>query len=139
MNSTLQRVWRRRLIGLRSLLVLCLALALLVLQQIARAPASLEPLLWLAALLLPNLIALASLNTRRQQRLLALELTLDVVIFVGLLQQLGGAGNPLSFYLLVPLLLGALTLGRGAALWLLDTCWPPCGTAPRRRIPPCTP
>ncbi len=104
MNSTLQRVWRRRLIGLRSLLVLCLALALLVLQQIARAPASLEPLLWLAALLLPNLIALASLNTRRQQRLLALELTLDVVIFVGLLQQLGGAGNPLSFYLLVPLL-----------------------------------
>ena len=51
MNSTLQRVWRRRLIGLRSLLVLCLALALLVLQQIARAPASLEPLLWLAALL----------------------------------------------------------------------------------------
>ncbi|MEA3260258.1 MAG: sensor histidine kinase [Pseudomonadota bacterium] len=119
MNSTLQRVWRRRLIGLRSLLVLCLALALLVLQQIARAPASLEPLLWLAALLLPNLIALASLNTRRQQRLLALELTLDVVIFVGLLQQLGGAGNPLSFYLLVPLLLGALTLGRGAALSLL--------------------
>ena len=62
MNSTLQRVWRRRLIGLRSLLVLCLALALLVLQQIARAPASLEPLLWLAALLLPNLIALLLLS-----------------------------------------------------------------------------
>ena len=119
MNSTLQRVWRRRLIGLRSLLVLCLALALLVLQHTARTPATLEPLLWLAALLLPNLIALASLNARRQQRLLALELTLDAVIFVGLLQQLGGAGNPLSFYLLVPLLLGALTLGRGAAVWLL--------------------
>ena len=41
------------------------------------------------------------------------------MIFIGLLQQLGGAGNPLSFYLLVPLLLGALTLGRGATLWLL--------------------
>lgn len=119
MNDALHRVWRRRLIGLRSLLVLGLALALLVLQQTARTPSSLEPLLWLAALLLPNLVALASLNASPQQRLLTLELTLDVIIFVGLLQQLGGAGNPLSFYLLVPLLLGALTLGRGAAAWLL--------------------
>lgn len=119
MTSSLDRVWRRRLIGLRSLLVVSLALALLVLQQLARTPSTLEPLLWLAALLLPSLIALASLNARRQQRLLTLELTLDVLIFVGLLQQLGGAGNPLSFYLLIPLLLGALTLGRTAAIWLL--------------------
>jgi len=118
-RQSLHRVWRRRLIGLRSVLVVSLALALLFLQQLARTPSTLEPLLWLAALLLPNVVALASLNARPQQRLLALELILDVVIFVGLLQQLGGAGNPLSFYLLVPLLLGALTLGRAAAALML--------------------
>src|SRR5690606_36830957 len=52
-----------------------------------------------------------TLNARaeRQRLLLGLELTLDLLAVLILVRLLGGAANPLSFYLLVPLLLAALT------------------------------
>ncbi|MFP1682684.1 sensor histidine kinase [Alloalcanivorax sp. C16-1] len=112
------RVWRRRLIALRSLLVLSLALALLTLRRVS--PELLPPpnvLLGLAALLVPSLVAVCSLNVRasRQRTLLGVELALDLLAVLIVVQQLGGAANPLSFYLLVPLLLAALTQpSRGA-------------------------
>lgn len=116
------RLWRRRLIGLRVLLVVCLAVAMLIMREAsAREPTPLAPLLWLAALLLPCLPVLFTFNqpAQRQQRLLTLELSLDLLLFLGLLRHFGGAANPLSFYLLIPLLLGALTLPRRGAAWLL--------------------
>lgn len=110
-RSSAHRVWRRRLIWLRSLLVLSLALALLTLQRVSPMDMPpLEPMLWLAALLLPNVVTLATLNRAAQQRLLTVELVLDVLLFLGLVQTFGGSSNPLTFYLLIPLLLGGLTL-----------------------------
>lgn len=105
------RHWRKRLIGLRLPLVLSLTLAMLAMY--ADTPGlPVAPFLWLAALLLPSIPALFTLHwpAHRQQQLLALELTLDVLLFLGVLRHFGGAANPISFYLLAPLLLGALTL-----------------------------
>lgn len=116
------KLWRRRLIGLRALLVLCLALAILAMRDASPLePPPLAPLLWLAALLLPSLITLLTRNgpPDRQKQLLGLELALDLILFLGLLRHFGGAANPLSFYLLAPLLLGGLTLSARAASGLL--------------------
>jgi two-component system, sensor histidine kinase RegB len=104
--------WRLRLIWLRSLLVLIITLALMVLQSQGHSGYRLNELGWLAALLLPSLLTLLSHRVARQRHgpLLTLELALDTVLFTGLIQGFGGAGNPLSFYLLVPALLASLTL-----------------------------
>ena len=105
------RNWRLRLIWLRSLLVLLFTLALMLLQSLGHTGYHLAQLSWLGALLLPSLITLLShRSTRHQSRLLTLELALDTLFFILLLQSFGGAGNPLSFYLLVPALLASLTL-----------------------------
>lgn len=117
-------VWRRRLIWLRGVLVVSLALALLMLHRASPVDLPpLEPVLWLAAMLLPSLLTLATLNRGpgAQQRLLTVELMLDVLLFLGLMQVVGGASNPLTFYLLIPLLLGGLTLTPlGAGLLLVE-------------------
>ncbi|MCG8392482.1 MAG: hypothetical protein MI745_05315 [Pseudomonadales bacterium] len=112
------RNWRLRLIWLRSLLVLIITLALMLLQSLGHTGYRLTELGWLAALLLPSLITLLSHRVRpsRQGRLLTLELALDTLLFAGLIQGFGGAGNPLSFYLLVPALLASLTLPLAGAL-----------------------
>lgn len=104
--------WRRRLIWLRGLLVVVVLLGLSGLQQLGHGGYQLSELLWLAGLLLPNLVGLISRSPTkpRQQTWMTMELFLDVVFFTGLLHGFGGAGNPLSFYLLVPALLAALTL-----------------------------
>lgn len=104
--------WRLRLIWLRSLLVLIITLALMVLQSQGHSGYRLNELGWLAALLLPSLLTLLShrVNHQRHAPLLTLELALDTILFTGLIQGFGGAGNPLSFYLLVPALLASLTL-----------------------------
>lgn len=104
--------WRLRLIWLRSLLVLIITLALMVLQSQGHTGYRLNELGWLAALLLPSLLTLLSLRVAHQRHglLLTLELVLDTILFTGLIQGFGGAGNPLSFYLLVPALLASLTL-----------------------------
>ena len=116
------RTWRPRLIAQRSLLVVCLALALLTLPRFS--PDLLPPpalLAGLAALLLPSLLAVCTLNLTppRQRLMLGIELALDLLLMLALVRQLGGAANPLSFYLLVPLLLAALTLPPRAAWSLL--------------------
>lgn len=114
------------MIWLRSLLVLVVLLALLLLQSIGRSSSPLSALLWLSALLLPSLLTLLTHRARAQRHtpLFALELSLDIALFTGLLQGFGGAGNPLSFYLLLPALLGALTLPRHYAggISLLALC-----------------
>ena len=104
--------WRLRLIWLRSLLVLIITLALMMLQSQGHTGYRLNELGWLAALLLPSLITLLSHRVAaiRHRPLLTLELALDTLLFTGLIQGFGGAGNPLSFYLLVPALLASLTL-----------------------------
>lgn len=105
------RNWRLRLIWLRSLLVLLFTLALMLLQSLGHTGYHLTQLSWLGALLLPSLITLFSHRSRKHQsQLLTLELALDTALFIVLLQSFGGAGNPLSFYLLVPALLASLTL-----------------------------
>ncbi|MZR62280.1 HAMP domain-containing sensor histidine kinase [Alcanivorax sp. DP30] len=105
------RNWRLRLVWLRSLLVLLFTLALMLLQSLGHTGYHLAQLSWLGALLLPSLITLLSHRSRKHQsQLLTLELALDTLLFILLLQSFGGAGNPLSFYLLVPALLASLTL-----------------------------
>ncbi len=105
------RNWRLRLIWLRSLLVLLFTLALMLLQSLGHTGYQLAQLSGLGALLLPSLITLLSHRSRKHQsQLLTVELALDTALFILLLQSFGGAGNPLSFYLLVPSLLASLTL-----------------------------
>ena len=67
--------WRLRLIWLRSLLVLIITLALMVLQSQGHSGYRLNELGWLAALLLPSLITLLSHRVGRQRHapLLTLE------------------------------------------------------------------
>ncbi len=111
------RSWRLRLIWLRSLLVLLFTLALMLLQSLGHTGYHLTQLSWLGALLLPSLITLLSHRSRKHQsQLLTLELALDTALFIVLLQSFGGAGNPLSFYLLIPALLASLTLPLGNSL-----------------------
>lgn len=104
--------WRLRLIWLRSLLVLAITLALIVLQRFGHSGYQLAELGWLGALLLPNLVTLLTRKAplQRHSQLLTLELAMDAILFAGLIQGFGGAGNPLSFYLLVPALMASLTL-----------------------------
>ena len=104
--------WRLRLIWLRSLLVLAITLALIVLQRFGHSGYQLAELGWLGALLLPNLVTLLTRKapSQRHSQLLTLELAMDAILFAGLIQGFGGAGNPLSFYLLVPALMASLTL-----------------------------
>lgn len=64
-------------------------------------------LLWLPSLLL---LPSRHVSERAQHYWLLLELTLDVLLFVGFLYQIGGAGNPLIFYLLLPVLIAAQSL-----------------------------
>lgn len=109
-NLSPLRNWRLRLLWLRALLVSLIGLALLLLLGLGHSGYSLSELGWLGALLLPSLITLATRRSSEQRQLLTLELALDTLLFTALLQGFGGAGNPLSFYLLVPALLAALTL-----------------------------
>ncbi|MDX1804842.1 MAG: sensor histidine kinase [Alcanivorax sp.] len=110
--------WRLRLIWIRSGLVFSIGLALSMLAGLGHTGYPLLELSWLAALMLPSLLTLTTLRVGdgRHAQLLTLELVLDVLLFVGLIQGFGGAGNPLSFYLLVPVLIAALTLPRRGTL-----------------------
>jgi two-component system, sensor histidine kinase RegB len=105
--------WRQRLVMLRGLVVVILAMLFAVAWSHNLSPLPVVLVLfWLTLLWLPSLLFLA---TRRvalshQQRLLLLELALDVLLFLGFVYQLGGAGNPVIFYLLVPVLIAALSL-----------------------------
>ncbi|MEY1662422.1 sensor histidine kinase [Isoalcanivorax beigongshangi] len=107
------RTWRRRLLLLRAGLITVLALVFWVadLRGVLPLP-TLEAAAWLVVLWLPSIgcVLTWQANRRWQERLLAVEASADMVLFLGLLHQLGGAANPLAYYLLVPVTLAALSL-----------------------------
>lgn len=112
------RTWRRRLVFLRGSLVTLLALLYLVADWHAASPLpTLQVGLWLALLWLPSVIFLLTRNRppRWQWWLCGMEVLVDQLLFLALLHQLGGSANPLAFYLLLPVLIGALALPPAAA------------------------
>ncbi|MCH8543514.1 MAG: sensor histidine kinase [Alcanivorax sp.] len=107
------RAWRRRLLFLRGGLVTALGLLYLVADLQAASPIpTVLALFWLALLWLPSLLFLATRNRpgRVQWLLLWIEVLLDQLLFMALLHQLGGSSNPLAFYLLLPVLIAAMSL-----------------------------
>lgn len=110
------RLWRQRLLILRGLLVMALALLFIALwlRQLTPVPV-ITVLLSLTLLWSPSLLLLFSRRHHQQQHWLAAELLLDVLFFTLFLQQVGGSGNPLAFYLLLPALLAGLALPLSAA------------------------
>ncbi|MEE4250421.1 MAG: sensor histidine kinase, partial [Alcanivoracaceae bacterium] len=107
------RIWRRRLVMLRGMLVVILAFAFIAAWSHAVSPLPVVTVLaWLTLLWLPSLLLLftGKADERYQHYWLITELILDVVFFLGFLYQLGGAGNPILFYLLLPVLVAALSL-----------------------------
>ena len=111
-TPTPSRLWRQRLAALRGMLVITLGLAYMGAWMHALSPMPmLTTVIWLTLLWLPSLLLLLTRHQpeRQQQRWLLVETCLDTVLFIGLLYQLGGAGNPLVFYLLVPVLVASLS------------------------------
>lgn len=105
--------WRRRQLVLRGILLITLTLLTIVISTRSNSLYSQSMVLyWLAALCIPSLWYLPTrhVTPNRQQQLLMLELILDSLLFMGLMYSLGGSANPLTFYLLVPTVIGALTL-----------------------------
>lgn len=98
---------------LRGLLVIVLALAFAVAWSHAMSPLPVVTVLvWLALLWCPSVLFLITRRAkdRHQIRWLTLELCLDVLLFLGLLYQIGGTSNPIIFYLLLPVLIAAMSL-----------------------------
>lgn len=98
---------------LRGLLIMVLALAFAVAWSHAMSPLPvITVLVWLLLLWCPSLLFLFTRRAkdRHQLRWLSFELCLDVLLFLGLLYQIGGTSNPIIFYLLLPVLIAALSL-----------------------------
>lgn len=113
LSPTSFRTWRRRLVMLRGMLVVILSLAFIAAWSHAVSPLPVVTVVfWLTLLWLPSLLLLATAKApeRHQLRWLTAELVLDVGLFLGFLYQVGGAGNPVIFYLLLPVLVAALSL-----------------------------
>lgn len=110
MSSILQ--WRQRLLAVRGIFALLIAGGLLLLS--ARHLITPDASLWaLTALLwLPSLWYLPTRHVaaRRQRLFLGFELAVDMALFLLLIWNLGGAGNPLTFCLLIPVLIVSLAL-----------------------------
>lgn len=105
-------LWRRRLVRVRGVLVTALALLFLLAELHAALPIpALLVVGWLTLLLLPSVLFLATrkLPAPAQPVLLTVELLLDQLFFLFLMHQLGGSTNPLAYYLLIPVLIGALS------------------------------
>ncbi|MDF1820769.1 MAG: HAMP domain-containing sensor histidine kinase [Alcanivoracaceae bacterium] len=116
--------WRRRMLVIRSVAVSLLAMFYL-LSSYPGADHSLRVIALLTLACVPNLnVWLQGAATERwQSRWLRLELAADVLLFLPLLHALGGADNPVAFYLLVPLLVAALSTPwlHTLALWLVSS------------------
>lgn len=98
---------------LRGLLVVALAFIALVAElHGSGVPGHSYAPYWLAALWLPSVWywPTRSVSHQRLAQLLTLELAADSLLFLGLMYSLGGSANPLTFYLLVPVLISALSL-----------------------------
>jgi two-component system sensor histidine kinase RegB len=105
--------WRRRQMILRGVLVVILALlAAIAGLHGSNLPSHSYAPYWLAALWLPSVWywPTRSISKQHLPRLLAIELAADSLLFLGLMYSLGGSANPLTFYLLVPVLISALSL-----------------------------
>jgi two-component system sensor histidine kinase RegB len=105
--------WRRRQMVLRGVLVFILALlAVIAGLHGSNLPGHSYAPYWLAALWLPSTWywPTRSLSKPYLPRLLTVELSADSLLFLGLMYSLGGSANPLTFYLLVPVLISALSL-----------------------------
>lgn len=114
--------WRRRNLMLRGLLSLSGSLLVLVIWAAGLLPMpAVSTLLWVALLALPSLLFWPTrrLPARHQSRWLMVELLLDILLFLALISYLGGAGNPVAFYLLVPLLIASLSIPLAPTLLLL--------------------
>ncbi|MDF1630365.1 MAG: HAMP domain-containing sensor histidine kinase [Alcanivoracaceae bacterium] len=98
---------------LRGMMVVILAIVFIAAWSHSVSPLPvITAVLWLTLLWLPSLLLLFTGKTpeRHQHLWLISELTLDVMLFLGFLYQVGGAGNPVIFYLLLPVLVAALSL-----------------------------
>ncbi len=98
---------------LRGLLTVVLALAIALAWSHAVSPLPVITVLaWLLLLLSPSLLFLITRRAKDRHQILwlTLELCLDVLLFLGLLYQIGGTSNPIIFYLLLPVLIAALSL-----------------------------
>ena len=118
-ESSLQ--WRRRLVLLRGVVASALGLLFLLLELHAATPLPAAHMaLWVALLLAPSLLFLLTRNRREQgqYRLLHLELALDIMLTLVVLYQMGAAAHPMAFYLLVPVLMAALSVSLPAACLL---------------------
>lgn len=105
--------WRRRQMILRGVLVVIMALlAAIAGLHGSNLPSHSYAPYWLAALWLPSIWywPTLSLSIQHLQRLHAIELAADSLLFLGLMYSLGGSANPLTFYLLIPVLISALSL-----------------------------
>ncbi|MCC1496431.1 HAMP domain-containing sensor histidine kinase [Alcanivorax sp. 1008] len=113
LSPTSFRTWRSRLVMLRGMLVVILAIVFIAAWSHSVSPLPvITVLFWLTLLWLPSLLLLftGKAPERYQHLWLISELTLDVLLFLGFLYQAGGAGNPVIFYLLLPVLVAALSL-----------------------------
>jgi two-component system sensor histidine kinase RegB len=98
---------------LRGLVIIVLAMVFALAWSHAISPLPvITVLVWLLLLWCPSLLFLITRRAkdRHQLRWLTLELCLDVLLFLGLLYQIGGTSNPIIFYLLLPVLIAALSL-----------------------------
>lgn len=105
--------WRTRLVIIRGAMTAVLGILLWAANSFSTLPIPAPVVyLWLLLLLSPSLLYITTLKADNnwQWQLLGIELMLDQVFFLGLLHQLGGSTNPIAYYLLVPILLGALAL-----------------------------
>ncbi|PKM21886.1 MAG: sensor histidine kinase [Gammaproteobacteria bacterium HGW-Gammaproteobacteria-14] len=105
--------WRQRLLVLRGIAVVIFALLFATAWAHSLSPMpALTVLFWLTLLWLPSALYWPTrhFESNSQQHLLTLEIGADILLFLGLLHQLGGSGNPVTFYLLIPVLIGSLSL-----------------------------
>lgn len=114
--------WRRRLVVARGLAITTFALLFLMLSRtLATGIPDVLATAVLALLGAPSLLffATAGMDDNWQPRLLWLDLALDTGLFLVFLAIIGGSHNPIAFYLLLPILLAALS----SPAWLATAFW----------------
>lgn len=124
MSPDSSQYWRRRLVLLRGVVASALGLLFLLLEMHAATPLpAFHMVLWLALLLTPSLLFLLTRKRppQGQYRLLQTELGLDLVLTLVVLHQMGAIAHPMAFYLLVPVLMAALSLSSAAAVLATTT------------------
>lgn len=105
--------WRRRLLILRGMLIVVLALVALTtsLQNLDLLTPK-QAAIWLTLLWLPSVWywPTRKLSLSMQSAWLTADLLSDSLLFMALIYTFGGAANPLTFYLLIPVMVAGLSL-----------------------------